>query len=51
MGFFFKKSVCVCVCMLLLHIEYQNLHSTSKEGAFVEIEHILAGPHNFKVYV
>lgn len=35
----------MCVSLYLLHIEYQDIHFTSKVGTFLRT---LAGPHNFK---
>lgn len=41
------SAVCVCVCLslYLLHIEYQDINSTSKVETFLRI---LAGPHNLE---
>lgn len=37
--------MCVCVPLYLLHIEYQDINSTSKVKTFLRI---LAGPQNFR---
>lgn len=42
------RNMCACVFFYLLHIEYQNLHSTSKGRTFYRSEDILTGPCNFK---
>lgn len=45
-----KVCVCVCACVFLylLHIAYQNPHSTSKVRRFLESEDIFSGPNNYK---
>lgn len=42
------RIVCVCESFYLLHIDYQNTHSTSKVRTCLGSEEALADPHNFK---
>lgn len=38
----------VGVSLYLLHVEFQNTHSTIKVRTFLQCGALLAGPHNFK---